>query len=262
NIAYNLRLLGEMPVLMTVVGSDFEPYRARLLELGCNVEHVYASDKALTASAFIVTDREENQITIFEPGAMFTIDTSQSVKDAGAGTLAWAIISPDRPERMVKLSLECAESGVPYVFDPAQQIPNFQNPDLMKALSGAAVVIANEYESALLSKKLGVTPEELSAMVPTFIETHGSKGCSIKSPEGMFFVRAVQPAQIADPTGCGDAFRAGVLMGLRRGFAIQKSCMVGALIATYSLEQPGTQNHRFTMDEFGARFENNFGETL
>jgi adenosine kinase len=262
NIAYSLRLLAQEVVLLTVVGQDFDQYKKRLIDLGIDTSTIYQSDKSYTAAAFIVTDREENQVTIFDAAAMNTATDSLSLKSFDYKPVAWAMIAPDNPVRMVRIANECKESGIPYVFDPAQQISHIKIPDLIACIQNAAVLIVNEYESELLINRIGISRERLNEMVPVFIETHGPKGSSVKSPEGMFYIKAVQPSALVDPTGCGDAFRAGLLYGLIKKLPIQKACQAGALMATYNIEHSGTQGHRFTFEEFASRFENSFGDTL
>jgi len=263
NIAYNLRLLGEQPLLLTVTGKDFKQYQDRLMQMGVKLDGVYVSDKFPTATAFIISDPEGHQITVFDGGAMNAVDTAVTVESlGGTGEIAYAMIAPDKPERMVRIADECHKLGVPYLIDPAQQLNNFKPEDLMRMIQNAFVLILNEYEADLLSKKIGVPHEQIQSLPKNYIETHGAKGCTIRSTEGMFFVRAVQPARVLDPTGCGDSFRAGVLAGLMKGKDFQTACQMGALIATYNLEHPGSQDHNFTMEEFKARLENTFGTTL
>lgn len=263
NIAYSLRLFGEDPAVITVAGKDFDSYKAWLTKCGINTSHIYQTDKFMTASAFIVSDEEGNQITLFDPGAMHGIDTNQTIREIGPELVSYAIIAPDKPEAMVKFAKECKELGIPYIFDPGQQLSIFEPEDLLRCIQNAFILIANEYEAGLLAQKLRIKPEELSSMPQIALETHGARGCHVKEQKLEHYVRAVQPRQGAvDPTGCGDAFRSGVLVGLQQGFPIQKCCQMGALLATYSLECLGTQCHTFTRAEFARRFENSFGEPL
>jgi adenosine kinase len=263
NISYNLKLFGEDPVLMTVAGSDFDQYKAWLVSKGIDLSLVYVSDKNLTAAAFITTDKEENQITMFDSGALGVVKTSQGLKSANYSALAIAIISPDNVDRMISIARECKGLEIPFVFAPAQATPFLKVPDINWAIANCSVLVVNDYEADLLAKMLGINKTALPMMAQSYVETHGSKGCSIMSKgEGTFYVRAVQPSKVVDPTGCGDAFIAGLVMGLRRGLPIQKSCQAGALLSAYNLEKPGTQNHTFTLDEFNSRFENNFGEKI
>jgi adenosine kinase len=262
NISYSLRLLGEKPIIMTVVGSDFKNYNEWLKKRGIDVSAIFESERHLTASAFIITDKEQNQITFFDPGAMNSVVTDQHIGNIKYNDIAWAIIAPDVPQRMVQLAEECSNLDIPYIFDPAQQIEVFKKKSLLTAIENASILIVNGYESELLSKKLGISKYELASMTPIYIETHGERGCSIITSGGTVRVKAVRPIHIIDPTGCGDAFRSGVLMGLRNGYPIKKACRIGSLVATYSIEQFGTQAHSFSKEEFAKRYEKSFGEPL
>ncbi len=263
NISYNLKVLGESPILLTVAGNDFTQYKEWFTSVGIDTSAIYLSEKFLTASAFICTDKEDNQITLFDGGAMSALATTQGVKSLNYSDIAYTIIAPDNPDRMIRVARECKELEIPFVFDPAQEISFIKNQDLVWAVNNCNVLIVNDYEADLLAKVLHTDKTRLGAMVPVYIETHGAKGSTIMSrKEGTFYIRSVQPSKMVDPTGCGDAFRAGVLMGLKRNLPIQKAGQAGALLAAYNLENPGTQTHKFTMDEFNKRFEDNFGETL
>lgn len=262
NIAYSLRLLGERPVIMTVAGRDFDAYRARLEDYGIDPSHIHQTEKFMTASAFIVTDEEENQITLFDPGAMHGVDTNQSLKDVGVDTISWVMIAPDKPATMTKFAREAKGLGLPYVFDPGQQLSIFDPDDLLQVLRDADVFIVNEYESKLLASMLDLPREEIAALPRTYIETHGASGCRIiEHGKAERAVKAVPPERLVDPTGCGDAFRAGVTAGLRRGLPLEICCQMGALLATYSLEHLGTQRHMFTPEEFARRLDKSFGHS-
>ena len=250
NIAYTLKLLGEEPIIMTVAGRDFDEYKKRLQKLGIETDYIYESKQELTSSAFIVTDQKEHQIQIFDPGAA-KVQSEQRISDVGE--LAWAIIAPDNPKRMAQMAGQAKELGIPYVFDPGQAMANFEDVDLNKAANNAEILILNKYEASLYIKRLGKIPA-----VPIYIETHGAEGCAVKSPEGDFNISAVVPKKLVDPTGCGDAFRAGLLSGLQKSYPIKKACQMGALAATYSIEFVGTQKHHFTVEEFANRFQKEF----
>ncbi len=262
NIAYTLKLFGLNPLILAAVGSDFAAYDKWLKQCGIDTSALFRHSEVLTASATIITDQEQNQITIFYGGAMSFAPHVLSVRDHKYDGLDLAIIAPDDPQRMVRLAKECKEMNIPYIFDPSQALTNMTVPGLQEALSGAAILIGNEYEVELICKMLGTTKDHLPELVPTFIETYGAKGSSIVSPEGMFFVKAVQPGKIADPTGCGDAFRAGVLAGMQMKLGIEKACRIGALAATYSLEHESTQGHTFTVEAFKKRMEDDYGESF
>lgn len=271
NIAYTLRLFGEQPVVLAAVGSDFERYEQWMKKCGIDTSTLVHHEDELTASATIITDQGQNQITIFHGGAMTANSKVLSVRGFGGengggggegGDVGLAIIAPDDPARMMRLARECAELNIPYIFDPAQALTALQADDLRMALGSAKILIANEYEVGLICKILGIERDRLAGLVPIFIETFGAKGSSVVSPEGTFLVKAVKPEKIVDPTGCGDAFRAGVLYGMSRGLKIEKCCQMGALAATYALEHEGTQGHAFTLEEFEERLKESFVEGI
>jgi len=259
NIAYNLRLLGQEVTVITVAGKDFGEYRQWLASCGVDLTGVYQSEKFYTASATICTDNEQNQITFFDPGAMYEVDTTQTVKTLDYGSIAWAIISPENPKRMMKYAYECKELKIPFIFDPGQVIPMLDNEELLWGVKNADIFIVNGHEAKMLNTRLGLTSDLIAKMSQVYIETHGEKGSTIMGKNGVFYIRAVQPSKTIDPTGCGDAFRAGLLAGLREGKSMERCGQAGALLATYSIENEGTQQHKFTMEEFSTRLENNFG---
>ncbi|MFC1747771.1 carbohydrate kinase family protein, partial [Pseudomonadota bacterium] len=246
NMAYTLKMLDEEPVLLTSVGKDFDNYKERFDELGISMAYLFISEDLLTASAFIVTDDDENQITLFEPGAIKAENTGLSVKKLSKDDIVLAIISPDNTERMAEFAYECKELGIPYIFDPGQVTPIFDLNELEKALQNASILIVNKYESELLSQRLSKSKEELKDMVPIYIETNGPNGIEVKEGDKEFYVKAVKPGVLVDPTGSGDAFRAGLLMGLKKGLSLQISCQIGALAGSYAVEKKGTQEHSFT----------------
>lgn len=267
NIAYTLKLLGCAPILVGVAGRDFHEYREWLKNNEIDTSSIVVNKDFYTASAYILTDKSLNQITMFQIGAMGSAPSATRVADYSDQAVSWAIIAPDDAVRMVRLSQECRELGIKYIFDPAQQIGNLNAEQLMTAISGAEILIANDYEAELLAGKLGVTREKLATMVPNYIETHGERGAAVKTigetgASESFFVHAVKAGKIVDPTGCGDAFRAGVLAGMEMNYGLEKSCKIGALAATYNLENHGTQGHKFTWKEFCARYAENYGEEL
>jgi adenosine kinase len=185
------------------------------------------------------------------------------VKSTNYGAMAMAVITPDNVDRMISVAKECKELEIPFIFAPAQATPFLKVPDLSWAITNCSTLVVNDYEAELLAKLLGTAKTALPMLAQSYVETHGSKGCSIMSKtEGTFYIRAVQPSKLVDPTGCGDAFLAGLVMGIRRKLPIQKSCQAGALLSAYNIEKPGTQTHSFSLDEFNARFENSFGETI
>lgn len=255
NICYSLSLFEEKPHLISTVGSDFEgDYQEWLASRGVNLAHVKIVEGGDTACAYIVSDDRENQVTIFYPGA------SKNDYDFGVHSKNYEdpilIISPMNVESMVRIAKEAREAGVDYIFDPGQQITLF-DPEFMKEIvEGAFLTILNDYELKLLSKQ--IDPKRLRRLIVTL----GEKGSEIIEDSVVTEVGVVEPEIIADPTGCGDAYRAGLLHGLKEGFDLKKSCQIGALSATYSIEKPGTQNHSFEMEEFSKRYKASFNEEL
>jgi adenosine kinase len=262
NISYTLSLLGEKPVLMTLAGYDLGEYENHLKKFAVNIDYVYKSAKYPTASAFIITDKQHNQITIFEPGAMHAEEDHFSLADTNFDSFALAVIAPDHPARMLKIALECKKYGVPYLFDPGQQINVFENENLLLAARNASYFILNQYEAKLVKSKLNIDDVALRNISPVYIETHGERGGLLYMNNNKFEYHAVKPVKIDDPTGCGDAFRAGLLAALRRGDSVLKSCNVGALAATFSIESAATQTHTFSKLEFAKRYMESFGEAL
>lgn len=259
NIAYTLRLFAANPFLFGVAGKDFQEYQDWLKKNDIDTSGIALDKNLFTASAYILTDQAHRQITIFHMGAMGADGHHLSLRDLNHEEMSWAIIAPDHPERMIRIAQECSEFKIPFIFDPAQQIGAMTPAQLKIGIEMATVLIVNDYEAALLAKKLGIPKEKLPSLVPNYIETHGVDGSSGSTPEGSFFVRSVKPAVLADPTGCGDAYRAGVLAGLVGGLPLEKCCQMGALAATYNLEKQGTQGHTFTRAEFDQRLKEYFG---
>ncbi len=267
NIAYTLKLFGVEPMLIGVAGRDFARYEKWLARNKIDTSGILINEDFFTASAYILTDLEGRQITIFQIGAMGSAPQAFSLRainvangSSSGNSVVYAIIAPDDPRRMIGFARECRRKKIPYIFDPAQQIDNLAVADLKEAISGAEILVVNEYEAELLCKKMGIFLRELAGTSRNYIETMSEKGCSGFVGRREFKVAAVAPKKLVDPTGCGDAFRAGVLVGIVFGFSLEKACRAGVLAATYNLENAGTQAHHFTMAEFKLRFERSFGE--
>ncbi len=262
NIAYSLRLLGQDPAIITVVGKDFEEYKNWLEKNKIDTSHIHIDKDHMTASAFIVTDKEEKQITFFDPGAMHARLPEHNLASVGKENISWVMIAPDLPPSMMQFVEEAIELDIPYIFDPAQQMGIFDRADLFKAVKKSYMLIVNEYEAKLLSNMLSMPLEEITKLPKIYIETHGARGCRVRADGTEYYVKAVQPNKIVDPTGCGDAFRAGVIAGMERGFDIEKACKMGALMAVYALEAMGCQSHSFDEEDFARRFQKSFGEEI
>jgi len=259
NIAYNLKLLGGSPLPMATVGRDFGPYADWMDRCGVERRHVKALDDVYTAQAFITTDMDDNQITAFHPGAM-NRSHEVSVRDAKGVTIG--MVSPDGREGMLKHAAEFAEAGTPFVFDPGQGIVLFNGPELQNFVRQAAWVTLNDYEAQLLRERTGKSIEELARGVRAIIVTLGGKGSQIYTEGRVVEIPAAGARTIKDPTGCGDAYRAGLLHGLAQGLDWKTTGRIAALMGAIKIEHPGTQNHRFTQDEFTARFRESFGYAL
>jgi adenosine kinase len=260
NIAYNLALLGEHPTVMATVGQDFEEYRAWLESEGVDTSAIVEVPDEFTSSFFVNTDRDNNQIASFYIGAMAKADML-SFYSLDHETIEMTIISPNAPAAMVKYARECQELSIPYIYDPSQQIIRLSGQELLEGTRGARVLILNEYEFAMLRNKTGLPDGELLALPEIAIITQGENGSTIYAEGQVIPVPAVPPHLLAEPTGVGDAYRSGIIKGMLRGYPWPITGRIAALAATYVLEQQGTQNHHYTLDEFIARYRRVFGDT-
>jgi len=261
NIAYSLKLLGGDPVPMGAVGKDFSDYRSRLVELGIADTHILEIPELYTAQCTITTDQDNNQITAFHPGAMGEAHRNR-VAEANGITLG--IVAPDGREAMLQHARDFASEDIPFMFDPGQNLPLFSKDELLTFLDQATWCVMNDYESQLLMNTTGETIDTLAARVEALVVTRGGEG-SVVYIDGVQLeipAVAVADADAVDPTGCGDAYRAGLLYGLSHSWDWGTSARVAALLGAIKVEHLGTQNHHFTRDEFQARFENAFGCAL
>ncbi len=259
NIAYNLKLLGQDPLPMATAGKDFAPYRDWLDEQGIRRDHIRLIDDVFTAQAFITTDVDGNQITAFHPGAMNESHLNR-VSDAQDVTIG--IISPDGRDGMLEHATQLAAAEIPFIFDPGQGLPMFGGEELRQFVEQAAWVTVNDYEWQLLKERTGWDVDDLKRRVKGLIVTRGAKGSMIYTPESDFDIPAARPATVSDPTGCGDAYRAGLLSGFMADYDWPTVGRVASLMGAIKIECHGTQNHRFTREEFRERFEASFGEPL
>src|ERR1700678_1533138 len=257
NIAYTLHLLGDTALPMAAAGHDFGPYRERLAALGISVEHIKIIDEAFTAQAFITTDLDDNQITAFHPGAMQYAHLNR-VGDAG-GKVALGIVAPDGRQAMIEHATQFAAAGIPFIFDPGQGMPMFGGEELKTFISQARWVAVNDYEWGLLQQKTGFTVSDITAQVDALVVTQGAEGSVIYTKGGTFRVQCAKPKAVVDPTGCGDAYRAGLIHGLLRGLDWETTGRVASLMGAIKIESRGPQNHRFTEAEFERRYRDNFG---
>ncbi len=259
NIAYNCSLLGEKATVMGTVGQDFSDYRAWLEAHGVDTSAIQEIKDEFTASFFVNTDLANRQIASFYTGAMSKAH-KLSFRDLPHKDIALAVISPNDPEAMRRHAQECQELEIPYIYDPSQQIIRLSGDDLLAAARGARLLIVNDYEFEMIKNKTRLTAGELERSAPTVIITRGKAGSTILDSGQQYDVPVVPPRHIADPTGVGDAYRAGVIKGLLHGYSWPTIGRVASLAATYCLEEYGTQNHTYTYAEFVARFAQTFGE--
>jgi adenosine kinase len=256
NIAYTLALLGERPRLMGTAGQDFGEYRSWLEASGIDTTLVKEIEGKFTASFFCSTDQNGNQIASFYTGAMAHAAELSIVR---AGGCDLAIISPNDPAAMVNYAEECRAVGVPFIFDPSQQVARMGGDELKRGLSGARIVISNDYEFEIIHEKTGLDERALLESAEAVVVTKGEKGASIMLRDGVIEIPAVPPSRIADPTGVGDAFRGGFMKGLAAGVGYQVCGRLGSVAAAYALEHVGGSTHRYTWPDFVARYEANFG---
>ena len=256
NIAYNLKLLGDIGYPMATVGRDFGPYREWLSKQGVPADHIKVFDTEHTAQAFITTDLDDNQITAFHPGAM---QQSHANKVSDAKDVAIGIVAPDGRDGMIQHAEQFAAAGIPFIFDPGQGLPMFGGDDIKRFIEQAAWVAVNDYEWELVQQKTGWTAQDVTQRVKALIVTRGSQGSVIYTPEGEIEVPCAKAKAVVDPTGCGDAYRAGLLHGLLHGLDWRATGRIASLLGAIKIESLGTQNHRFTKAELEARLKDNFG---
>jgi adenosine kinase len=256
NIAYTLALLGERPVLMGTAGQDFDDYRRWLDGAGIDTSLVRQIGDKFTASFFCSTDKSGNQIASFYTGAMAHAG-ELSFRDAGGCDLA--IISPNDPGAMVRHARECREMGIPYIYDPSQQVARMDGAAITDGVVGARIIVCNDYEYEILREKTGLDAAAMLKTAEAVIVTKGEQGSSILLRDRTVETPAVAPAEAVDPTGVGDAFRGGLMKGLAAGASWETCGRLGSVAATYALEHMGGSSHRYTWDEFTTRYEAHFG---
>jgi adenosine kinase len=259
NIAYNLKLLGGNPVPMATVGQDFATYRSHFEECGISLDHVKELPDLFTAQAFITTDLDDNQITAFHPGAMMRSYENhvRDVPDVGFG-----IVGPDGYEAMLQNSAEFAECNIPFIFDPGQAMPLFNGKELTQMIEQATYVTVNDYESNLLQEKTGLNEKQIAERVQAYLITRGPKGSEIHSKNGMMQIPAATAIRVVDPTGCGDAYRAGLIYGWMHGMDMATTGRIASLMGALKIENVGPQNQRFDYEEFAEQFRQQFGYAL
>lgn len=254
NIAYTLRGLGGEPVVLAAVGHDGEPYLQRLAELGIDIESVLRCPDRFTAQAFITTDLSANQITAFHPGAMSDAHRVSATEAAARGA-AWGIVAPNGREAMLAHAREFSAAGVPWLFDPGQGLPMFNGTELRAFIESATAVAVNDYEAQLLCERTGWSQNEIAERVQALIVTRGAEGSVLIENGSQQLIEAAPVNEAVDPTGCGDAYRAGMLFGLSRGRSWRDASRLGSLLGAVKIEYPGAQNHPVDRDAIARRYE-------
>jgi adenosine kinase len=259
NIAFNMKLLGEDPLPMATVGQDFSPYQEWLAGKGIRQDHIRVIDDVFTAQAFITTDLDDNQITAFHPGAM---NQSELNKVSDASGVKIGIVSPDGRAGMIEHAEQFAASGVPFIFDPGQGMPMFDGDNLRTFVDQCTWVTVNDYEWQLLKDRTGWDVADVTARANALIVTKGANGSSVYTKDAVYEIPSAKPSAVSDPTGCGDAYRAGLLYGLLHELDWETTGRIASLMGSIKIEQHGTQNHSFTRDEFEQKFKASFGRSL
>ncbi|MEC9248274.1 MAG: carbohydrate kinase family protein [Pseudomonadota bacterium] len=259
NIAYNFKKIGGNPLAVGTVGEDFVPYRNWLDKLGIVRDFVTEVPTTYTAQAFITTDTDNNQITAFHPGAMefSTVNDLSSIEEAEIG-----IISPDGKEGMLAHAKQMSEKSIPFVFDPGQGMPMFDGRELQDFIELADWVSVNEYEAEVMEQRTGLDSAAIAKRVKAYIVTRGARGSSIHSEHGELEIPSVTVDKVRDPTGCGDAYRAGILYGLGNGFDLLQTGRLSSILGAIKVSSKGTQNHELTRELVEKIFVESFGEPL
>ena len=259
NIAYNLKLLGGDPLPVAAVGQDFAPYREHLEKCGIRMDSIRVFEEQFTPQCFITTDLDNNQITAFHPGAMSSAHENhvRNIPD-----ISFGIVAPDGREAMLQHVDEFAARGVPFVFDPGQAMPLFNGDEFRAMIEKATYVIVNDYESQLLQQRTGWSAAEIASRVKAYIVTLGPRGSVIHAGGTTHEIPPARERQVIDPTGCGDAYRAGLIFGIMKGLDWPTIGRLASLMGALKVEHPGTQNQHFTYAEFAAQFEEQFGYAL
>lgn len=255
NIAYNLKLLGDEPLAMGTVGSDFGPYAEWMDQHSLSRQHVHIKGDQYTAQAFITTDMDDNQITAFHPGAM---NLAHETAITEANDIQLAIVAPDGREGMLQHAQQLSDAKIPFIFDPGQGLPMFNGEELLQFANQATYIALNDYEAQLFQDKTGLTAEDIAQSVEALIITRGSEGSYIYTDGKRLDIPCAKVELVSDPTGCGDAYRAGLIHGILHGKDWETTGRIASLMGAIKIAQHGTQNHTFSSGEFEALFEQHF----
>ena len=262
NIAYSLGLIKEQAAPMGTVGKDFTRYRKWFLKNKIEMKHVKVVKNDLTPSAHIITDRDNNQITGFHVGSMkFPSKFSETSLRPYRGK-AMAIVAPTHKDDMIKMCTICRKLGIPYIFDPGQQLPSLSGPEMKRCIKGAKVFIVNDYEMEMTLKKTGLSEKSILKMAEILVVTLGAKGSVVKTGNKVHRIPSVKPKKLVDPTGAGDAYRAGFVKGLIHDLPLPICGRLGSVTAIYPVEHYGTQEHAYNWKEFVGRYQKNFGKLV
>lgn len=259
NIAYNLKALGGDPVVMATLGDDGVAYVERLREQGIGTEGVRVVHGTYTGQAFIITDLDDNQITAFHPGAM---NESHRNRVGDVENIALGIVAPDGRDGMREHVRDLSAAGIPFVFDPGQGLPLFSGPELIEMIDSAEYVAVNDYEGRMLAERTGLSLEAIAARVQALIVTLGAEGSRIHSNGTIIDIPPVKPKALVDPTGCGDAYRAGLLFGIGHGWTWERTGRLASLLGAIKIASRGGQNHRISRDTVAALYAESFGEAV
>lgn len=260
NIAFNLALLKAPTQILGTVGNDFSSYKSFLKKSGVDTSFIKVIKDESTSTAFITTDLINNQMSAFYPGAMNHVNFLKIEEIAEKPQ--FVVISPTTPEAAVNFAKECKKLDVPYMLDPGMMLPRISDDQLRISIEGADILIGNDYEIALLKDRLKISDEQLLKQVKILIITKGAEGSIIKTPRETVEIRAAKPTEVVDPTGAGDAYRAGFLAGYLKGLNLKTCGQMGAITSCYAIEKYGTTAHRFTLKSFCQRYKKNFKEEL
>lgn len=259
NIAYNLKLLGEPALPMATVGEDFRPYQKWMDKCGLNRDHITEIENTFTAQAYLTTDMDDNQIIAFHPGAMNEAHVNRIGPDLD---ISLAIIAPDGKQAMIEHAEQLHHLSIPFFFDPGQGLPMFDRAELRRFIDIADYVVVNDYESEMLAKNSGLSIGQIAEQVDALVITRGARGSEIHTENDILAIPVAPIGQAIDPTGCGDAFRAGLLYGINNRLDWETTGRMASLLGAIKIEHHGTQNHHFTLDQFRDRYQAAFDSEL
>ena len=258
NIAYGVTLLGDTALPMATAGHDFGPYRERLVSTGICIDYIRVIEEAFTAQAFITTDLDDNQITAFHPGAMQYAHLNK-VADVRA-KVGLGIVAPDGRQAMIEHAAQFESAGIPFIFDPGQGLPMFSGEELEEFIERAAWMAVNDYEWGLVQQKTGLTPAQITDKVQALVVTRGAEGSVIYTKDRTWTIPCAKPKAVVDPTGCGDAYRAGLIHGLLHGLNWETTGRLASLMGAIKIESRGPQNHEFSRPQLLRRYADSFGQ--